>query len=177
MINNNAMSEKWHKIDKFANYQNKIVRNNPVFDRHVFVPSQNHWSLGFYIIHMISAQFCCQDLLWSFCKLWEHCLDFIYETAWEFRSMPPPPSCIIELFSLFHNGLITKKCKFKLLYVVRSKGCGTKNAAGCPVPIFSYFSYFLSLFLFSPIFILKPPICPIFYLVKPKFVTKLKMEL
>ena len=86
----------------------------------------------------------------------------------------PPPSCIIELFSLFHNGLITKKCKFKLLYVVRSKGCGAKNAAGCPVPIFSYF---LSLFLFSPIFILKPPICPIFYLVKPKFVTKLKMEL
>ena len=89
----------------------------------------------------------------------------------------PPPSCIIELFSLFHNGLITKKCKFKLLYVVRSKGCGAKNAAGCPVPIFSYFSYFLSLFLFSPIFILKPPICPIFYLVKPKFVMKLKMEL
>ena len=31
--------------------------------------------------------------------------------------------------------------------------------AGCPVPIFSYF---LSLFLFSPIFILKPPIFPIF---------------
>ena len=33
---------------------------------------------------------------------------------------------------------------------------------GCPVPIFSYFSYFLSLFLFSPIFKLKPPIFPIF---------------
>ena len=30
--------------------------------------------------------------------------------------------------------------------------------AGCPVPIFSYF---LSLFLFSPIFIQKPPIFPI----------------
>ena len=29
------------------------------------------------------------------------------------------------------------------------------NIAGCPVPIFSYF---LSLFLFSPIFKLKPPI-------------------
>lgn len=39
MINNNAMSEKWHKIDKFANYQNKIVRNSPDFDRHGFVPS------------------------------------------------------------------------------------------------------------------------------------------
>ena len=31
--------------------------------------------------------------------------------------------------------------------------------AGCPVPIFSYF---LNLFLFSPIFKLKPPIFPIF---------------
>ena len=108
----------------------------------------------------------CENIVWiSFTRLHDN-----FEVC-------PPPSCIIELFSLFHNGLITKKCKFKLLYVVRSKGCGAKNAAGCPVPIFSYFSYFLSLFLFSPIFILKPPICPIFYLVKPKFVTKLKMEL
>ena len=32
------------------------------------------------------------------------------------------------------------------------------NKAGCPVPSFSYF---LSLFLFSPIFKLKPPIFPI----------------
>ena len=46
--------------------------------------------------------------------------------------------------------------------------------SGCPFPIFSYF---FSLFLFSPIFKLKPPIFPIFQLVKPKFVTKLKMEL
>ena len=36
-----------------------------------------------------------------------------------------------------------------------------------------YFSYFFSLFLFSPIFKLEPPI---FQLVKPKFGTKFKME-
>ena len=40
---------------------------------------------------------------------------------------------------------------------------------------FSIFSYFLSLFLFSPIFQLNPPIFSIFQLVKPKFVTKLKL--
>ena len=43
----------------------------------------------------------------------------------------------------------------------------------CPVPILSYF---LSPFLFSPIFKPKPPIFPIFLLVKPKCATKLKME-
>ena len=44
------MSEKRHKINKVTNYQNQeplwllsniIVRNNPTFDRHDFVPSQN----------------------------------------------------------------------------------------------------------------------------------------
>ena len=35
------MSEKQHKIDKFANYQNRIVRTSPALDRHVFVPSQS----------------------------------------------------------------------------------------------------------------------------------------
>ena len=35
------MSEKQHKIDKFANYQNGIVRTSPALDRHVFVPSQS----------------------------------------------------------------------------------------------------------------------------------------
>ena len=38
-------------------------------------------------------------------------------------------------------------------------------------------SYFSPIFLFSPIFKLKPPIFSIFQLVKPKFVTKLEMEL
>ena len=33
------MSEKRHKINKFANYQNIIVRNSPAFDRHDFVSS------------------------------------------------------------------------------------------------------------------------------------------
>ena len=35
------MSEKRHQINKFANYQNIIVRNSPAFDRHVFVSSQD----------------------------------------------------------------------------------------------------------------------------------------
>jgi len=35
------ISEKRHKINKFANYQHKTVRNSPAFDRHDFVPSQN----------------------------------------------------------------------------------------------------------------------------------------
>ena len=43
--------------------------------------------------------------------------------------------------------------------------------------LFFFFSYFLSVFLCSPIFKLKPPIFPIFLLVEPKFATKLKMEL
>ena len=36
-----AISEKRHKISKFANYQNIIVRNSRFFDRHVFVSSQD----------------------------------------------------------------------------------------------------------------------------------------
>ena len=36
-----TMSEKRHKISKFANYQNIIVRNSPAFERHVFVSSQD----------------------------------------------------------------------------------------------------------------------------------------
>ena len=34
------MSEKRHKINKFSSYQNKIVGNNPAFDRYDFVDSQ-----------------------------------------------------------------------------------------------------------------------------------------
>ena len=34
------MYEKQHKINKFANYQNKIARNSPALDCHVFVPSK-----------------------------------------------------------------------------------------------------------------------------------------
>ena len=34
------MFEKRYKINKFASYQNAIVRNNTAFDRHDFVPSQ-----------------------------------------------------------------------------------------------------------------------------------------
>ena len=35
------MSEKRNKINKFAIYQNIIVRNSPTLDCHVFVPSQD----------------------------------------------------------------------------------------------------------------------------------------
>ena len=35
------MFEKRHKINKFANYQNLMVRNSAAFDRHVFVSSQD----------------------------------------------------------------------------------------------------------------------------------------
>ena len=34
-----TMSEKRHKINKFTNYENIIVRNIPTLDHHVFVPS------------------------------------------------------------------------------------------------------------------------------------------
>ena len=34
------MSEKRHKINKFANFQNKIGRNSPAFHRDDFVPSE-----------------------------------------------------------------------------------------------------------------------------------------
>ena len=47
------MSGKPHKINKFVNYQNIIVRSSPAFDRHDFE------------------------------KLWEHRLDFTWENVWE----------------------------------------------------------------------------------------------
>ena len=71
------MSEKRHKINKFANYQHKIVRNSPALDHHVFVPSQNLWSAVFDVMHMIGTQICGQDPCWLLCELWKHCLDFI----------------------------------------------------------------------------------------------------
>ena len=39
-----TMSEKRHKINKFANYQNIIVRKSPALYRHVFVSFQNRAS-------------------------------------------------------------------------------------------------------------------------------------
>ena len=34
------MSEKQHRMSKYVNYQNIILRNNPAFNLYVFVPSQ-----------------------------------------------------------------------------------------------------------------------------------------
>ena len=50
------MSEKRHQINKFANYQNIIVRNSPTFYRHVFVSSQDRWSMDFDLMRMISTK-------------------------------------------------------------------------------------------------------------------------
>ena len=50
------------KINKFANYQNIIVRNSPAFDCHV-------WSRIFEVMRMISTQTRWQDPCWSLCKL------------------------------------------------------------------------------------------------------------
>ena len=45
-----TMFEKRHKINKFANYQNIIVKNSPAFDRHAFVSSQDRRSMDFDVI-------------------------------------------------------------------------------------------------------------------------------
>lgn len=51
------MSEKWHKTDKFANYQNKIVRNNPSLDRHVLV---NSFSIPLILVFDVMRMICTQ---------------------------------------------------------------------------------------------------------------------
>ena len=61
-----------YKINLVANYQNIIVRNNPAFDHHDFVPSQNLWSLVYDVMRVITTQIRWQDPWWSPCKLWEH---------------------------------------------------------------------------------------------------------
>ena len=63
----------------------------------------------------------------------------------------------------------------KISHNLRSKRFSAWSfRSGCPVPIFSYFSYFLSLFLFSPIFTLKPPIFPIFLAGEAKICNKIE---
>ena len=54
------MCEKRHKINKFANYQNIMVRNSPAFDRHVFVSYR--LSRVFDVMRIISIQIRWQDL-------------------------------------------------------------------------------------------------------------------
>ena len=71
------MSEKRNKINKFANYQNIIVRDSPAFDRHVFVSARDLSSMDFDVMRMISTQIRWQDPWWSLYKLWKHRLDFI----------------------------------------------------------------------------------------------------
>ena len=55
------MSEKGHKIKKFAKYQNIIVRNSPAFDGHVVVSSQDRLSMVFDVMRMISMQISWRD--------------------------------------------------------------------------------------------------------------------
>ena len=54
-----------------------LWRNSRAFDRHVFVSSQDRWSMDFDVMRMISAQIRWQDPCWSLCKLCEQRLDFI----------------------------------------------------------------------------------------------------
>ena len=56
------MSEKRHKINKIANYQNIIVGNSPAFDRHAFVSSQDRRFMVFGVLRMISTQIRWQEL-------------------------------------------------------------------------------------------------------------------
>ena len=68
------MSEKRHKINKFVNYPNIIVRNSPAFDRHVFVSSQDRLSMDFDLMRMISTKSAgktladrfasCENIIW-----------------------------------------------------------------------------------------------------------------
>ena len=55
------MSEKRHKNNKFANYQNITVRNSPAFDRHVFGFFSRSLSMDFDVMGMISTQIRWQD--------------------------------------------------------------------------------------------------------------------
>ena len=63
-----TLCEKQHQINKLANYQNIIVRNGPTLDRHVFVLSQNHCSMIFDVLRMISTQVRWQDPYWLLCN-------------------------------------------------------------------------------------------------------------
>ena len=98
------MSEKRHKINKIANYQNIKVGNSPAFDHHAFVSSQDRWFMVFDVMRMISTQIRWQEPCWSLCKLWEHHLDFIQENIWEV-AFPPGPY-LLTLSSKFALYLI-----------------------------------------------------------------------
>ena len=98
------MSEKRHKINKIANYQNIKVGNSPAFDHHAFVSSQDRWFMVFDVMRMISTQIRWQEPCWSLCKLWEHRLDFIQENIWEV-AFPPGPY-LLTLSSKFALYLI-----------------------------------------------------------------------
>ena len=54
------MSEKRHKINKFSNYQKKIillmVRNSPAFDRHGFVFSHSRPQSASFLGHVVGKR-------------------------------------------------------------------------------------------------------------------------
>ena len=60
------MSEKRHKINKFANYQNIIVRNSPAFDRHDFVSSEERWSMV--VLRNAHDQYTRGNIVWTWFK-------------------------------------------------------------------------------------------------------------
>ena len=86
----NCLTEKENhtlclKINKFANYQNIIVRNSTAFDCHVFVSSEDRWFMVFDVMRMISTQIRRQDPCWSL----PSCENIVWN-VWEVAPPPPP---------------------------------------------------------------------------------------
>ena len=91
-------------------------------------------------------------LIYLFIYLFILLLNYVVANAfgiWNLGNTGKSVTNWIILLSAFYNEK-KKKTTFSSRHL---------KLSGCPVPIFSYF---LSLFLFSPIFKLKPPIFPIF---------------
>ena len=119
-----TMSEKQHKISKNAIYQKKrnvIVRNNPAFDRHDFVPSQNHLHCTFGL--RCNAQH-------QYTKLLARPLMIalqVVRTSFPFRlrecmgsNFPPPPPCVHTTYRLVtyrpfrHYALLSKHKEMRM---------------------------------------------------------------
>ena len=65
------------------------MTNSRAFDCHVFIFSQDRWSMVFDVMRMISTQIRWQDPCWSLCKLWEHSLDFFKRMYGKQLPLPP----------------------------------------------------------------------------------------
>ena len=87
-------------------------------------------------------------------------------------SMPHPSLFSYSLLFLGRLQILNAWNSFLLfLFLYLDTSC--LESEGQSLQFLYFFLFLFSLFLFSPIFKLKPPIFPIFQLVKPKFVTTL----